>query len=168
MVFSQHLGLLLGSFSCLTFQCSCAHNSLHAAMLQGRHFHSCLTEEENCGSERLSNWPELTQQKSGSQECHLCPLEPKPLYFPVPYFPRVPVSPISVQRLMPGRSRERSTVGRRLSSQAGPGLKGEYSFRTLAATLCYHSSQRRASLQDWVGECEQGQQWAGWGSDFEG
>lgn len=92
----------------------------HTATLQGRHLHSCLTDK---GSERLSNSPEVTQLKNGSQECHLCPFGSKGPALSTVYSV-VPVSPIVSTVSDAWSALGKSHDGTRLRSQAGPRSQG--------------------------------------------
>lgn len=99
------LGLSLGRFPaspvavCITIRGQrCSNTGIFTRVLQRR---------RTVGSERLSNFPEVTQLKSGSQGVPLVSI-----WIQSPRTFHCPVSPIaSAWCLLPGRARERSTVG---------------------------------------------------------
>lgn len=85
----------------------------------------------------MSHLPQVTQLKSDSQECHLGPFGSKG--FTVLYLLQRWHGAWCLVCLGKAPRLERGSAPRH-----GPGLKGEYSSRTLATT----SSQDRYSLQD--------------------
>ena len=101
---------------------------LCAATPQGGCFHSCFTDEGNCGSERLINLPKVTQLRSGSTIwVHL---DPESLCFPLRcpcIFYNISTVPGACQALGKIHKLEQS-----LAPTHGPGGEGECSFRSLA------------------------------------